>query len=508
MSRYITSHTNRNQMNLMPMSLDEMIGEDNPVRVIDVFVNNLDLNKMGFKYATPKTTGRKPYNPADMLKLYLYGYFNGIRTSRKLETECKRNIELMWLLQELKPDYRTIADFRKDNISLLKNIFKHFSLLCNDLGLYGKEIIAVDGSKFRANNARKKNLTKGKIERMLAYFEQAAERYLELLEHSDDKDEKKNTPTYTKEELQEKLSNATQRIHELTEIKQRVDETGEVSLTDHEARLMSANNMGFDVAYNMQTAVDAKSHLIVAMDVINNPADQGQLYKMASQAKQELEVDELTVLADKGYYTGECLENCEHDNITTIVSKQNPPSSTGNSKYRLDNFKYDAANDCYICPEGKTLYNVSSDNTKDKLYRSKSCKTCPCKDECTKNKRGRQIIQGKYHEVMARTDGRLANNLKLYKQRQMIVEHPFGTIKRTLGYTYFLLRGMEKVKGEAVMHCLVYNLKHVLKILGTEKLIAAIKRFFQLLLIMAAIFITNRQFGSIFRLKRCRFRTA
>lgn len=474
MSRYISNKTDRNQISLIPMSLDEMISEDNPVRIFDAFADSLNLEELGFKYANTKATGRKPYNPADMLKLYIYGYFNGIRTSRKLETECKRNIELMWLIQELKPDYRTIADFRKDNISLLKNIFKHFSLLCNDLGLFGKEIVAIDGSKFRANNARKKNLTKGRIEKMLAYFEQAAERYLELLENSDDNDAT-NTINYNKEEIQQKLAKATQRIHDLTTLKQQVEENGEISLTDKDARLMSANNMGYDVAYNMQTAVDAKNHIIVAVDTINNPADQGQLYGMAFEAKQILDVEEITVVADKGYYTGQCLEKCEQNNITAIVSKQKSPSSTGNEDYLVDNFKYDAANDCYICPQGAILCNVSKNDVKRKLYRSKACKTCLHKVECTKNKRGRQIRHGEYHEVMARADERLANNLKLYKQRQMIVEHPFATIKRTLGYTHFLLRGIEKVKGEAVMHCLMYNLKRVLNIMGTKQLIAAIK---------------------------------
>lgn len=456
------------------MSLDEMINEDNPVRILDAFVDSINLNELGFKYATPKMTGRKPYNPAAMLKLYLYGYFNGIRSSRKLETECNRNIELMWLIQELRPDYRTIADFRKDNISLLKNIFKHFSLLCNDLGLLGKEIVAIDGSKFRANNARKKNLTKGKIEKMLVYFEQAAKRYLELLENTDDKDAK-NSVIYSKEEIQQKLANATQRIHELTEIKQQVEENGEISLTDKDARLMSASNMGFDVAYNMQTAVDAKNHLVVVADVVNNPADQGQLWTMADQAKQLFKVEKITVLADKGYYTGQCLEKCEQENIVAIVSKQKSPSSTGNSDYIVEKFKYDADNDCYICPQGEILYNVSRNNKKGKIYRSKTCKTCLHKAECTNNQRGRQIIRGKFHEVMARTDERLANNMKLYKQRQMIVEHPFGTIKRALGYTHFLLRGIEKVKGEAVMHCLMYNLKRVINIMGAKQLIAAIK---------------------------------
>ena len=507
MSRYITNNTNRNQINLLPMSLDEMISEDNPVRVIDIFADNINFHEMGFKYANTKMTGRKPYNPADMLKLYLYGYFNGIRTSRKLETECKRNIELMWLLNELKPDYRTIADFRKDNITLVKDIFKHFSLLCNELGLHSKEIVAIDGSKFRANNARKKNLTKGKIAKMLAYFEQAAERYLELLEHSDDKDSN-NTVTYSKEELQLKLANATQRIHELTKLKQHVKENGEVSLTDKDARLMGVNNMGFEVSYNMQTAVEAKNHLIVAADITNSPADQGQLYEMATQAKQQLGVDDITVLADKGYYNGECLEKCEQDNIIAIVSKQNPPSSTGNADYTLDKFKYDSEKDCYICPQSEALCNVSSDDTKEKLYRSKACKTCLHKDQCTKNKRGRQIVHGEYHEVMARTDERLANNIKLYKQRQMIVEHPFGTIKRTFGYSYFLLRGIEKVKGEAVMHCLMYNLKRVLNILGTDRLIAAIRKFAEHSLDFNTNFLENQQYGLLFILKIERSRTA
>ncbi len=248
-----------------------------------------------------------------------------------------------------------------------------------------------------------------------------------------------------------------------------------MSLTDKDARLMGANNMGFDVAYNMQTAVDAKNHIIIAADVINNPADQGQLYAMATQAKQILNVEEITVLADKGYYTGQCLEKCEKENIITIVSKQKPPSTTGNSNYILDNFKYDSENDHYVCPQGQILCNVSKNDAREKLYRSKACKTCSHKDECTKNKRGRQIVQGEHQKVMARTDERLANNLKLYRQRQMIVEHPFGTIKRTLGYTHFLLRGIEKVKGEAVMHCLMYNLKRVLNIIGTREIIAAIK---------------------------------
>ena len=476
MLRYVTNNADRNQMYLIPSTLEEMISQDNPVRVIDLFANSLNYIEMGFRYAEPKALGRKPYNPADLLKLYLYGYYNGIRTSRKLESECYRNVELMWLLKELKPDYRTIADFRKDNVHVLKNIFKHFSLFCNELGLYGKEIIAIDGTKIKANNARKKNLTKGKITKMLDHFQESADSYLQLLEQGDTNDSS-DSVSYTQDELKSKLAKVNQRIQELNRLKEEVEKNGEISLTDKESRLMSSSNMGFDVAYNMQTAVDAKNHLIVAVDVTNNPADQGQLHPMAIQAKQELEADTITVLADKGYYTGECLQNCEQDRITTIVSKQNPPSSTGNAAYTLDKFKYDQERDCYICPHGKVLSKVSKEDTINKKYRSTDCKSCPHKDECTKNKRGREITRGEYHGVMARVDERLAQNKLLYKQRQTIVEHPFGTIKRTMGYSHFLMRGIEKVRGEAVMHCLMYNLKRVLTIMGTDKLMAAMRKF-------------------------------
>lgn len=506
MSRFVSNNTDRNQISLIPSSLEEMINQDNPVRVIDLFADSLDLNQMGFRYAIPKAVGRKPYNPADLLKLYIYGYFNGIRTSRKLENECKRNIELMWLLKELKPDYRTIADFRKDNISVLKNIFTYFSVFCNELGLFGKEIVAIDGSKFRANNARKKNITKGKIAKMLAHFEQSAARYLELLEQSDSLGGAPNV-SYSQDDLKQKMAKVNQRIQELTELKEQVDKTSEVSLTDQESRLMGVNNMGFEVAYNMQAAVDAKNHLIVAVDVTNNPADQGQLHPMAMQAKQKLDVDSIIVLADKGYYTGECLRKCEQDQITTIVSKQAPPSTTGNPAYTLDKFKYDQESDCYICPQGEILSNASKTEAKEKMYRSKACKNCSQKNDCTKNKRGRQIIRGEYHDIMERADERLASNMTLYKQRQMIVEHPFGTIKRTLGYTHFLLRGLEKVRGEAVMHCLMYNLKRVLKILGTDKLMAAIRNFSAFTSKVVAVFIHIRLFRPVSTCAHGYFRT-
>lgn len=268
-----------------------------------------------------------------------------------------------------------------------------------------------------------------------------------VLAHSDES-EGDTTAVVSKEELQSKLARATKRIEELKQLKHQIKETGEVSLTDKEARLMSASNMGMDVAYNMQTAVDDKHHLIVAVDITNNPADQGQLYEMASQAKQQLGVDTLTVLADKGYYNGEELEKCEQDKVTTLVPKQKSPSVTGNPAYTLDKFRYDLDKDSYLCPQGQILNNVSKEDAKTKLYRSKACKTCPEKDNCTKNKRGRQIIHGEYHEVMARTDERMAKQPELYKQRQMIVEHPFGTHQAGLGlHILFAARNRKRERG-------------------------------------------------------------
>lgn len=471
MTEYVTGAAPRSQISII--SFDEMINETAPVRVFDCFCESLDYS--GFKYNQTKETGRKPYSPCDIMKLYIYGYFYSLRTSRKLMAECHRNIEVIWLLNGLTPDFRTISDFRKDNIKLMKKVFKQFSLLCDSLGLYGKEIIAVDGTKIRASNARKKNMTRGRVEKMLKYYEEAAEKYLELLETSDDE----NTAEckYSADELAEKIAHAKTRIEELTELSEHIAQNGEVSLTDPDSRLMGVSNAGYDVCYNMQTAVDSKYRLIVETDVVNTPNDQGHLYEMANKAKTELGVEEITVLADKGYHTGEDLAKCEQNGIAAIVSKQNPSQRTDDPNYSLDRFKFDEENNQYTCPEGKILTCRSSADAKKKVYRSNACKTCPSRDKCTKNKRGRQIIHGEYQDVMVRATQRLQENMELYKTRQTLVEHPFGTLKRSMGYTYFLLRGIEKVKGEGVMHSLVYNFKRALNIIGTKGLMEAIRLF-------------------------------
>ncbi len=403
-----------------------------------------------------------------MLKLYLYGYFNGIRSSRRLAKECERNIEVFWLIKELKPDFRTISDFRKDNINNMKLVFKEFSLLCDSLNLIGKEIVGIDGSKFRASNSRRKNYTKGKLEKQIKYYEENIEKYLEVLD-KEDSEEKDNTVNISKEELNKKIKEAKQRIEELNNIKKEVEKNGEISITDPDSRHMKSSNNGTDISHNVQIAVDNKADLVVAIDVTSSPADQCQLSNMAIQAKEELEVEELTVLADKGYWNGEELKKCEENKITTIVSS---PNEQGKSGYKKSDFKYNEEQDYYVCPMEQKLHRTGIKEIKYKNVAA--CRACPNREKCTSNKSGRAIVVSENEKYLESAKRRQEENMDLYKERQKIVEHVFGTIKRDLGYTYLLLRGNEKVKGESFMHFLIYNIKRVCNIKTIKEIIEAI----------------------------------
>jgi transposase len=486
MSEYIKG-TDKNQFNMIPLALDEMISEDNPVRVIDALVDSLDMKSLEFKYANPKKYGRKPYDPKDLLKLYIYGYFNGIRTTRKLEKEANRNIEVMWLLNNLKPDDKTISNFRKDNNKALTNVFKQFSMLCDELGLYGKEIIAVDGSKFRANNSRRKNMTKRKVKKVIEYYENKAKEYLELLEHTELENEKKSKIELSKTEINEKIENVRMKIKEFTKMAEDIEKNGELSTSDPDSRHMGVSNNGTDIAHNVQTAVDAKHHLVVTVDVVSCPADQTQLHNITKKAIDAFELNEenktskgkelITVLADKGYYSGVELLKCKQDNVKTIVPKQKGSiPKSGNKLYLKDNFIYDKNNDTYTCPKGQILVNVSKATSKEKVYRnSKVCDKCLFKDECTSAKRGKSIRRGPYQNIYDEVNEITAENKELYKKRQMIVEHPFGTVKRTLGFSYFLTRGNTNVKVESFMHFFTYNLIRTINIIGVKELVEVLK---------------------------------
>jgi len=464
--RYKTGELVRDQYTLIPFSFDELISEDNIVRVIDAYVDKLDMKELNFKYIETSTTGNRAYNPKQMLKLYLYGYYNGIRSSRKLKKETERNIEVMWFMGKMQPCFKTIADFRKNNIDNMKKVFGAFSRLCDELGLIGKEIEAIDGSKFRASNSRRRNLTKGKLQKQIEYYEKQADEYMKVLDAEDKLEENYNDKVKgSKEEIKEKIEKAKKRIEELKEEKADVEENGEKSLTDPDARHMMASNNGTDIAHNVQIAVDGKHDLVTAVDVTSSPADQGQLYPIAKKLKNILGIKKITVLADKGYWSGEDLRRCARNRIKAIVAV---PESK-DTEYGKDKFKYDKEKNVYICPEGKELYCTGKKDLK--YLNAKACKECTARDRCTKSKKGRNIRRGKNEEHLERGTRRYKRNRTLYKRRQEIVEHVFGTVKRAFGYTYFLLRGNRKVKGESFMFFLTYNIKRVSNILGNKELL-------------------------------------
>jgi transposase len=498
MQRYAEGKS-REQIQIL--SYEEMISEDNPVRVIDAFVNSLDMIKLGFKYAETKETGRKPINPAEMCKLYTYSYFNGIRSSRKIEKECNRNIEVMWLINNQTPHNRTISEFRKNNKKAIENMFKEFSILCDMMGLIGKEIVAIDGSKFRASNSRRNNFTKNKVKKMLEHYEDTARKYTELLEKSDNEEDRDTSNLKcTKEEIQERVKAAQNRIEELKLMSEEIEKNGEISIIDKDAKHMSVSNNGTDVSHNVQIAVDSKSHLVVAVDVTSSPADQGQLYTVAKEAAKELRIglneikeeseesrDEeisdiefkFTVLADKGYYVCEDLRDCLKSGIKPIVSKPKSRNMTGNEKYVIDNFVYDKQSDTYTCPEGQILLNCSNKSSKNHIYKNKSaCMNCKFKNQCIANDDYRKIKRNKNHAIYDMISNIMAENKDMYKQRQIIVEHVFGTVKRALGYTYFLTRGNESVRAESFMHFFTYNLKRVINKIGVRPLIETLKSYY------------------------------
>lgn len=475
------SGMDRNQAQLFPEYLDDYVEQENPVRVIDVFVESLNLKELNFTKTNPSGPGAPSYDPKDILKLYLYGYLNGLRSSRKLEKSTYNNLEVIWLMRKLHPDFKTIADFRKENKKQLKSILKEFNLLCRDWDLFGGELIAVDGTKFRADNSKRNNYNEKKIKRQLKYIEEKTEEYLQALDESDKEPE--NKPKYTVEELKNKIQELEKRkeFYENLEQELKTSEDNEISTTDSDARMMDNKKNGLEVNYNVQIAVDEKNKLILATDVTNKPADQGHLNDMAQAAKKTLgkgEKDSLEVVADKGYYQGEDLKKCDKNGTTTYVTHQTYSNATGNPEYYSDKFKYIKDDDVYLCPEKKVLHRVKHKKQTPERIRYKNyeeCLKCPNKDLCTKAKKGRVINRSKHQDFLDTVDARTEQNMDKYLKRQMIVEHPFGTIKRTMNAGYFLTRGLESVKMEADLIFLAYNIKRVIKILGVKEIIRRIE---------------------------------
>ena len=471
----------RRQKILFPDVIDDYIRDDNPVRFIDVFVDSLDFKELGFKYSDTKETGRPPYNPADMLKLYLYGYLNRIRSSRRLEKETHRNVELMWLLKKLAPDFKTIADFRKDNKRAIRGVCKQFILFCKGLDLFGCELIAIDGSKFKASNSKKRNFNERKLKRKLMEIEDKVEEYLIELDENDRVE--RDVPYPDKEELEKKIDELKERKDEYNKLLKDIKESGDtqISLTDPDARNMP-NNQRTEVSYNVQFTVDNKHKLIIDYDITNEVNDQHQLSKMAKRAKEILGVEEIEALADKGYYNGEEIKECIDNGIKPYVPELKHAVSKKIDKPRpefyKDKFRYNKEKDVYICPEGRELRYSGKGRHNGKngrLYNSKECGCCEKQSLCTKNKNGRIIYRWEHEGILDNMIDRIKKDKEKVKLRNSLIEHIFGTIKRNFNQGYLLLRGKEKVSAEIGLTVLAYNITRVINIVGLEKLIKASK---------------------------------
>jgi transposase len=475
--------SNRHQLSFG--SLEDAVENDNPVRFIEAFVEQLDLKQLGYNFNTLKTEGRPPFHPNVFLKLYLYGYLNGIRSSRRLEKECKRNIELQWLLGELAPNYHSIADFRKANGKALRNTFKLFVLFLKEADLISGKTIAIDGTKVRAHNSKKNNYNPKKLDRHLAYIEEKTNEYLKQLEDNDAEESNINIP-----EVQKKLERlkATKINYEL--LQEKLEQSGEpqISTTDEDARALLVQGQVVEVSYNMQAAVDDKHKLIVATHTINRN-DRNAMSNIAIEAKENLEAETITTLLDKGYHNGREIHTCKENNITTICAQQeivNSNEKGTTTDYLVTKFIYNEAEDTYTCPQGKTLTTTGTwhkktrerDSYQFKKYRTPHCKTCPVKHLCTgRAKGGREIERSEYAKAVEENAQRYKANKELYRKRQEINEHIFGTIKRKWGYNYTDLNGLEKVNGEHSLICLVYNIKRAINILGMTQILEKLKNW-------------------------------
>ena len=469
----------RGQLALLPESLDQWVEDSNPVRIIDAFVEQLDLDELGFKMAEPAELGRPGYNPALHLKLYIYGYLHRIQSSRRLERECQRNLEVMWLLGRLAPDHKTIADFRKDNGAAIKKVCAQFVELCRRMGLLAKASVAIDGSKFKAVNNRDKNYTVAKIERRRTQLETSVARYLSQLDTADLQDPSE-TVTLKKTHLKGKLEKLKSEMQKLEAIERQVlaSPDQQISLTDPDSRSMATSGRGSGVVgYNVQTAVDTQHHLIVAHEVTNVGNDTAHLANTAKAAKAALHVDEIEAVADRGYFDSEEILACDLAGITVTLPKRMTSGAKSEGRFGKQDFVYLADEDVYRCPAGEKLkYYYTNEEKGQKLHRywTNACRTCALKAKCTKGPQ-RRITRWEHEEVLESVQARLDRNPDAMRTRRGTVGHPFGTIKMRMGATHFLMKTLPKVATEMALCVLTYNLTRVLNIVGVENLMEAIK---------------------------------
>ena len=450
-------------------SFEEMVAEDSLVRVIDRFIDFCDLEKLGFTRTQPATTGRPSYPPGPLAKLYLYGYENTLRSSRKLARECGRNVEVMWLMDGLTPDYSVISEFRRLNLRPLQKLFREFVKLCRSWDLVGGETFAVDGSKFKASNNKKNNFSRKKLEARLLRLDEKIADYFARLDEEDQRE-------VSTGEAPEGLVKLLERKETYEDYLEHLNKTGEteVSTVDPDARLMGNNRGGVEMAYNVQSTVDGKHNVIVDYDVSMNPSDQGQLSNMAKRLIRE-GYRKFTLLADKGYYNGKCLQKGKKYKIKAIVSRQAPANPKGQPKeFHTENFQYDRETDTYTCPAGETLSTRNKMTAKQRNFNNETaCGKCPHVSSCTTSECGfRTITRGEYADIFDEADQLLMTNIELYRLRQQIVEPPFGTVKRTMDGGYFLLRRRRKVRTEVALLFLGYNLKRAYNLLGFNEIMA------------------------------------
>ena len=463
----------RNQATLFPERLDDYVAEDNPVRVIDVFIDDLDVSGLGFK-AEPADTGRPGYAPKTMLKLYVYGYLNRVQSSRRLEVEARRNVELMWLTGRLAPDFKTIADFRKDNGEAIRLVCREFVMLCSKLDLLSAKLVAIDGSKFKAVNSRDKNFTRAKMKRRLADVEAAIERYLTRLDEAD----RHEPPADDAETLKAKVAKLKEELARLKklDVRMRKAPDQQLSLTDPDARSMNSRGTGV-VGYNVQSAVDSKHHLIIAHEVSNVGSDRQQLSPMAKAAQAILGKKKLAVVADRGYYNGDELRECELAGIDAYVPK--PTTSPNKAKGQFDRsaFKYLKRSDQYQCPAGERLtYRFSRTEAGKEIrrYWTSACTHCAIKAQCTTGTY-RRVSRWVHEDILERAEQRLRRKPEVLLARRSLVEHPFGTIKSWTSSAHLLTKRLSGVSTEVTLQVLAYNIKRAINLLGTQKIIATIR---------------------------------
>ncbi len=474
MQRFIQGE-NRTQVTLLPESLDDYVTDTNPVRVVDVFVAELDLGKLGFEGVVPAETGRPAYHPADLLKIYIYGYLNRIQSSRRLEREAQRNVELMWLTGRLMPDFKTIANFRKDNGKAIRAVCRQFVVLCQQVGLFSEALIAIDGSKFKAVNNRDRNFTSAKLQRRMEEIESSINRYLSALDTADRQEPVVSQPKT--ERLHSKIAALKIKMQELKEIEAQLNETPDkqISLTDPDARSMKTRGTGI-VGYNVQTAVETKHHLIVAHEVTNDGSDRSQLSPMAKQAREAMGVKELSAVADRGYFKSEEIHACHEAGITVFVPKVVTSGATAAGRFGREDFTYDSSKNEYQCPAGDRLiwrFSSIEKGLKMDCYWSSNCQSCSLKKRCTPSPQ-RRVKRWEHEAILDTMQSRLDQAPEMMRIRKQTVEHPFGTLKAWMGATHFLTKTLSRVSTEMSLHVLAYNMKRVIKILGSAALMEAI----------------------------------